>query len=394
MLLTRRSLLAGAAALPLGLAWPLCRAHAAPAPRVLVLLELNGGNDGLNTVVPYADPAYRRIRPQLALPRDQVLQIDERLGLHPALAPLLPAWGQRDFAIALGVGYPRPNRSHFRSIEIWNAGTAAEEGLQEGWLHRVIQESGVRTPADFAPQGIVLGGPEGPLAGAGLSPVVMRDPRQVSEALRLLNGTTSGTAAAVNPALAHILATRARMQAAAGGLAETLAKAPQLAVDFPKTDLGRQLERAAQLIAAAAPASVIKLQHSGYDTHARQAGRHAELLAELAGGLAAFRAALITAGAWQRTLVATYSEFGRRAAENASAGTDHGSAAPQLLLGGRLRGGFLGGQPSLDDLEGGDLKPQLDFRRVYATLAQDWLGLAPAPVSLGPQAPLAIVAPI
>jgi uncharacterized protein (DUF1501 family) len=154
------------------------------------------------------------------------------------------------------------------------------------------------------------------------------------------------------------------------------------------------LERAAQLIAAAAPASVIKLQHSGYDTHARQAGRHAELLAELAGGLAAFRAALITAGAWQRTLVATYSEFGRRAAENASAGTDHGSAAPQLLLGGRLRGGFLGGQPSLDDLEGGDLKPQLDFRRVYATLAQDWLGLAPAPVSLGPQAPLAIVAPI
>ena len=384
---SRRRLLTAATTLPLAAALRVPFATADALPRVLVLVELNGGNDGLNSVIPYADAAYRRARPALAVPRDRVLQLDERLGLHPALAPLLPAWEARELTIALGIGYERPNRSHFRSIEIWNSGSTAEEALQEGWLHRVIAEAG--QPRGFAAQGIVLGGPEGPLAGAALAPVVMRDPRQLQEAA-LLPGSDSGPVA--NPALAHILATRARMRSTAAEIERQLRAAPDFTTRFPKGDFGRQLAQAAALIAAGAAVSVVKLQHSGYDTHAQQDGRHAALLGALAEGLAAFRQALLEAGAWQRTLVATYAEFGRRVAENASGGSDHGAAAPHFLLGGRLRGGFLGDQPPLDDLEGGDLRYRLDLRRLYASLAGEWLGLPPAPDSLGRHPPLPLLA--
>lgn len=341
-------------------------------------------------MVPYADPAYARLRPALALPRDQVLQLDERVGLHPALQPLMPAWQAGDVAAALGVGYPRPNRSHFRSIEIWNSASAAEETLQDGWLHRVLVETGAAQapPPAFVPQGIVLGGPEGPLAGEALAPVVMRDPRQLSEATRLLG---SGATTAANPALAHILATRARTRGAAVEIGRRMKEAPPMTTDFPKSQLGRQLEIAATLITAGAPASVMKVQHSGYDTHAQQSNRHRVLLGELADALAAFRAAMIELDAWQRVLVMTYAEFGRRVAGNASGGTDHGTAAPHFLLGGRLRGGLYGVQPRLDDLEDGDLRPTLDFRRLYATAAGDWLGLPPAPASLGRHSRLPLI---
>ncbi|MGF1592632.1 MAG: DUF1501 domain-containing protein [Kiloniellaceae bacterium] len=395
-LLTRRRLLQTAAALPLAAGLPGRLAPAAEPPRVLVLVELNGGNDGLNTVVPYADPAYARARPTLSVPRDRVLQLDERLGLHPALAPLMPAWQAGDMALALGVGYRRPNRSHFRSIEIWNSASAADEVLQHGWLHRVLAETGIAAtapPPGFAAQGIVLGGPPGPLAGGALPTVTLRDPRQLHEAAaRPDDGAADGGAAAGNPSLAHILATRRQLRGAAAEIDRRLAATPALATPFPNTDLGGQLRQAARLIAAGTGASLFKLQHGGYDTHAGQAGRHAALLAELGEGLAAFRDAMIEAGCWRRCLVMTYAEFGRRVAENASGGTDHGSAAPQILLGGRLRGGLLGSQPPLDDLEDGDLRPLLDFRRLYAAVSQDWLGLPPAPGSLGRQLPLPLIA--
>lgn len=386
--ITRRALLTAAAAAGPLAALPLRFSRAGEPPRVLVLLELNGGNDGLNTVVPYSDPRYRRARPGLALARDRVIPLDEGLGLNAALAPLMAAWQAGELAIAQGVGYPRPNRSHFRSIEIWNSASTAEETLQEGWLHRVIVESGA-APAGFAAQGIVLGGPQGPLAGSALSPVVLRDRRELQEAARLSGGDAAGAA---NPALAHILATRARMQSAAREIDRRLQAGPELKTAFPSSDLGRQLQQAAALIAAGVQASVIKLQHAGYDTHAQQAQRHAVLLRELAEGLAAFRLALVEAGAWRRCLVATYAEFGRRVAENASGGSDHGAAAPHFLLGGRVRGGLLGEPPLLDDLEDGDLRFRLDFRRLYASLAQEWLGLPPAPASLGRHAPLRLLA--
>ncbi|WP_340117575.1 DUF1501 domain-containing protein [Pelagibius sp. 7325] len=390
--LTRRQLLTAAAIAPFIGTLPRAFARSAPAPRILVLVELNGGNDGLNTVIPYADAHYAAARPTLAIARDRVLQLDERLGLHPALAPLMPLWQAKNLGVALGVGYKPTNRSHFRSIEIWNSASTAEETLQDGWLHRVLTETGIDGTAQsaiedpaFDAQGIVLGGPEGPLAGSALAPVVMRDPRQLGQAVRLLDGQETPTG---NPALAHILTTRARMHGAALDVARRLKEAPPITTTFPKSALGRQFELAADLIAAGVPASFFKLQHSGYDTHAQQAPRHAALLGDLAEALVTFRQAMIEVGAWDRVLVVTYAEFGRRAAENASGGSDHGTAAPHFLLGGRLGGGFYGEQPRLDDLEGGDLTPRLDFRRLYAAVAQGWLGLPPAPGSLGRHAPL------
>ena len=397
----RRQLLLTAAALPLALsaggvsaggvyageAAAATAAATATATRTLVLIELNGGNDGLNSVVPYRDPAYARARPQLAVKRDTVLQLDEALGLHPNLEPLMAAWQAGDLAIALGVGYPRPNRSHFRSIEIWNTASTSEETLYEGWLNRAVSESGAATPLQGG-LGVILGGPAGPLAGDALTSVVMKDRRQLRRATRLLDGSDAGSA---NPALDHILAVRRQAHSAARQIEARLAEGPAQRLSFPNTVIGRQLEQAAAMIVSRVPAAVVKVQQGGYDTHAGQAGRHPRLLAELAAALAAFRQALKRAGGWERCLVMTYAEFGRRVGENASGGTDHGTAAPHFLLGGRVRGGFIGQQPSLTDLDAGDLRYSLDFRQLYASLATQWLGLPQGLAAFGGQRPLPIL---
>ena len=388
--MNRRHLLASALALPLGLS-PLSRAAAGEEPgasRTLVLLELAGGNDGLNSVVPYSDPAYYRARPKLAVERDRVLQLDETLGLNPALEPLMAAWEAGDLATVLGVGYPRPNRSHFRSIEIWNTASTSDETLQDGWLQRAVIEAG-GLPPGLGALGVVLGGPAGPLAGTALSTLVMKDKRQLQAAARLLDGTT---AQSPNPALDHILAVRRQAQAASVRIEARLATARPLKTDFPETALGRQLQLAATLVASTAPAAVIKVQQGGYDTHAGQAGQHPRLLGDLAASLSAFRRALLEAGAWQRCLVMTYAEFGRRVRENASGGTDHGTAAPHFLMGGSVSGGLYGRQPSLSDLEGGDLRHSVDFRRLYATAAQGFLGLPAGPGVFAGHRPLAVFA--
>lgn len=386
--ISRRRLLTTAAALPLAipLALPLGPGalQASGVPRTLVLVELNGGNDGLNTVVPYREAAYYRARPTLAVPADRVLQLDQALGLHPALEPLMPAWQDKDLAIALGVGYPRPNRSHFRSIEIWNTASDSAEVLHQGWLHQALQEAGEQA-SGAGRLGIVLGGATGPLAGDALTTVVMKNRQQLARAAGL---PENQSAASGNPALDHILSVRRQTHDAANRIAARLAKSSPLKTVFPKTSLGRQLAQAAAMIAGAVPASVIKVQQGGYDTHAGQAGRHPRLLGELAAALAAFREALIETGSWQRCLVMTYAEFGRRVGENASGGTDHGTAAPHLFMGARLRGGLLGRQPSLTDLEDGDLRHSLDFRRLYASVAADWLGLPRGLAAFGPQPPL------
>jgi uncharacterized protein (DUF1501 family) len=340
--------------------------------RVLVLLELNGGNDGLNTVIPYADPLYYRLRPNLAIAREQVLPLTETLGLHPALAPLQAAWEARELAIALGVGYPQPDRSHFRSIEIWETASDANQTLRQGWLARLFQAE--RLPAGLAAHGIVLGTSEGPLTGDAHT-LVLREPQRF---LRKAGQLTRPTATARNPALAHLLAVRQETRGGADALGERLARAPTLTTAFPATRLGRDLETAARLIVTGVPVPVIKLAHGSFDTHAQQRAVHERLLGELAAALAAFRAALTAHGRWRDVLVLTYSEFGRRAAENGSLGTDHGTAAPHFLLGDRVRGGLYGRQPSLARLADGDLVHSLDFRSLYRTVAQGHWGVSAA----------------
>jgi uncharacterized protein (DUF1501 family) len=347
---------------------PATYAAGADWSRILVLIELNGGNDGLNTVVPYTDPHYYTLRPRLAVARDSVLPLSEQLGFHPALEALMPAWHARELAVVLGVGYPDPNRSHFRSIEIWDTASDARQTLTDGWLARLFASS--PPPAGHVAHGVALGSGLGPLAGG--KALAINEPQQLlRQAARLPDGPHRPT----NPALTHLLAVRTETRRAADVLQERLAQPLEAGAAFPATRLGRQLEMTARLLAGRVPIAAIKLAHGGFDTHSRQRAIHDRLLKELAEGLAAFRQAMQRHGLWQRVLVLTYSEFGRRAQENGSAGTDHGTAAPHILLGGRVRGGFHGAQPSLDRLADGDLVHRVDFRQLYLTVAQRWWGV-------------------
>ena len=385
----RRALLQAALALPflwLRPAWPatLQAADTNGAPsgsrareRILLLVELHGGNDGLNTVIPYEDRAYYQARPQLAIPRDQVRQLTPRFGLHPALSPLMPLWDGKELAWIQGVGYPKPNRSHFRSIEIWDTASDSEQVLDKGWLSGLFEQYPL--PARFTAEGILLGkGDAGPLGGGKARTIALHDPAQF---LHQAGAVTPVSVATTNRALAHILEVRREISQAATDLQGRIQQQPPLAINFPTHKFGKQLEVAARLIAAKVPVAVIKVTHGSFDTHAGQLAAHHRLLEELAQGLMAFRAAMIQQGLWQDVLVMTYSEFGRRVGENASHGTDHGTAAPHVLMGGRVKGGLYGSHPSLTDLQAGDVKHSLDYRSLYATVIEQWWGL-PA-VSLG-----------
>lgn len=377
MTATRRDILRLGAALPLlGLAGRGLAATPARQARTLVLIELNGGNDGLNTLVPFRDAAYARLRPRLALPTDSLWRLDDAHALHPALAPLKPAWDAGEMAIVNGVGYPAPNRSHFRSIEIWNGGTSSAQVAANGWLARVPEALSAGVV-----DGVVLGGSVGPLSGPALRTIQMQSPAKF---LRKSSALVDGADEAANPALAHVLAVRHGVQSAADQIRSRLAGVPQ-PNGFPRSPLGRQLGIAARLLAAGLDMPVIKVSHSGFDTHANQLGKHARLLGQLAAAVTAFRGALIAAGRWNETLLCTYAEFGRRPSENGSRGTDHGTAAPHFLWGGGVKGGLYGAQPSLTDLAGGDLKHVVDYRRLYATAGR-FLG-ARTPVDFGQALP-------
>ncbi len=347
---------------------------------VLILVELKGGNDGLNTVIPYADPAYYAMRKNIGIKREQVLQLDEHSALHPALAPLLPLWQQRQLAIVQGVGYPQPNLSHFRSIEIWDTASRSDEYLREGWLTRAFAQAPV--PAGFAADGVVLGSAEmGPLAN-GARAIALVNPAQFIRAARLVEPVALREQ---NPALAHIIDVENDIVKAADKLRPRDGMIA-FKTAFPAGAFGTSVKTAMQVLAACdtpqhTPAqgqgvAVLRLTLNGFDTHQNQPGQQAALLKQLADGLIAMRAALTELGRWNDTLVMTYAEFGRRVRENQSNGTDHGTAAPHFVLGGRVKGGLYGAPPALGQLDGnGNLPVAVDFRQLYATVLGPWWGL-------------------
>lgn len=355
------------------------------ADRTLVLIELAGGNDGLNTVVPYADPAYQRLRPSIGISREALVQLDEKLGLHPSLAPLNDAWKAGELAIVQGVGYENPNRSHFRSIDIWDTASGSNRFLSEGWVAQLMGST--RRTAERLADAVVLGGGTGPVTGAGLRAVAMPDPQRF---LRQAQGMQAAGARPANPALAHLIKVQREIQDTAKELREVLARAPEVRSTFPNGLFAQQLRIAARLIGAGAVVPVVKLALGGFDTHANQPGPHANLLRQLGEGLAAFRKALADAGRWDRALVMTYSEFGRRAAQNGSNGTDHGTAAPHFVLGAKVKGGMVGPAPNLDELDNGDIRHAIDYRSLYATAARSWWGFGRSAV-LGEFKPLPIL---
>jgi uncharacterized protein (DUF1501 family) len=375
----RRDFLQLASVASLATTFPAIAKSAPRSPQwdhTLILLELNGGNDGLNTVVPYTDPQYYQLRPQLAIARDSLLPLSEKLAFNPALEALMPAWKANELGIILGVGYASPNRSHFRSIEIWETGSDSDEVLQQGWLARLFSQT--PPPRAYAADGIVIGRTPGPLQGGHTRTVIMRDAQQFIHQTQSVQAPSNTVG---NAALSHILDVQRELYEASSVLQQKLARAPRLDVVFPKTAIGRQLETAALILASATPVAVIKTSHGSFDTHSHQRGQQDRLLAELAAALMAFRQAMQSARLWDRVLVLSYSEFGRRAAENGSHGTDHGTAAPHLVLGGRVKGGFYGEQPSLTQLRDGDLQHHVDYRSLYATVARNWWQLRDDPFS-------------
>ncbi|GLS93743.1 DUF1501 domain-containing protein [Piscinibacter gummiphilus] len=352
--------------------------------RVLVLVELKGGNDGLNTVVPYADPAYAALRPTLALKPDVVLPLDEKVGLHPALAPLMPLWAQGELAVLQGLGYPSPNLSHFRSIEIWDSASASDEYLDDGWVARAMA-AGLRDRAHFTTEGVALGS-AGPGALRGARAVAIGNVDAFVAQSRLVRSVDGGG----SPALAHVLRVESDVMKAADGLRTP--PATPLATEFPAGAFGQAVRATCRIVAGQAGQGGVPVFHlslGSFDTHQQQAGTHAGLLKQLAEGLVALRAGLVEAGAWDRTLVLTYSEFGRRARENQSRGTDHGTASSHFALGGAVKGGLIGTMPELERLDATqNLVHTSDFRQVYATIARQWWGVPPEKVIRGRFDPL------
>jgi uncharacterized protein (DUF1501 family) len=368
---------AGAAAIPgryilfPDLAMALSDRAAPKAGRTLILLELKGGNDGLNTVIPFEDPLYYKQRPKLAIPGSEVHALGKGLGFHPSMKNLMPSWEGEDLAIALGVGYPEPNRSHFRSIDIINTASGSDLYIDQGWVSDLLASGSGKDENAIA--ALVLGQDDpGPLRGKGMRNLIISDPRYF---IKKAGQVPSSGASSLNPSLDHILKVREDVHESAKLLKERLKRPVKFNISFPKNRLGRTMEIAARLLASNVSMDVIKVSHGSFDTHSGQKNPHQRLLKEMADSLSAFRNAMVEAGLWDRVLVMTYSEFGRRVAENGSLGTDHGTAAPHFITGGKVRGGFYGRQPALDDLDAGDLKFTLDYRSLYSTVARDWWGV-------------------
>ncbi len=352
-------------------------------PETLLLVEFQGGNDGLNTVAPIRDPLYRRLRPSLALTDADALPVGQDLALHPALKPAMALWDAGDLALLLGVGYPQPDRSHFRSIDIWDTASDADRVLTTGWVTRALHAH----PRPRAADAFVLGRPHlGPVSGAGIKAVSLSNPSAFAKAA---TAVTAPAPQRHNPILDQISAVQGTLRAAGEDIQSRLRGiSSSLTADFPRTGIGGQFADALRLLVAGVEAPVIKLSLGSFDTHIDQAPQHARLLGDFASALAAFRRAAQTSGQWDRVILLTYSEFGRRPAENASRGTDHGTAAPLFLAGGAVRGGLIGTQPALDRLQNDDLVHTMDFRQVYAAVLHTLWGIGPESVFGKPIPPI------
>lgn len=351
--------------------------------RLLIVVQLHGGNDGLNTVVPYSDPRYRQLRPTLALAEDDLLPLDSRLALAPSLAPMWPAWEAGELAIVENVGYPNPDLSHFRSEAIWYT-AHPENPSGDGWLGRWAGSLATPGPLLATTVGPV---PSPATASASWVAPAVADPDTFGfdlvvpipedSALRralLHEGYVEGLGGGA--ALEAVAATGL----AAEAVVDLVASLPedQPPVSYPDTPLGRDLATAVRLLDGGLGVRVAWTATGGYDTHADQAGVQPGLLADLAGALSSLRADLAARGLAGRTAVLVWTEFGRRPAENASLGTDHGTANVAFLLGTPVQGGVVGSPPDLDHLDAaGNLVYDVDFRSLYETVLAEHLGVDP-----------------
>ena len=371
---------------------------------ILVVLQLAGGNDGLNTVIPLGNDAYRKSRPTIGVPEASILKLDPQTGLHPSLSGLASAYQEGHLAVVQGVGYPNPNRSHFRSTEIWATAVDSNKSSNTGWIGRYFDNacSGCDASVGIAmasqmPQALTASVPNGVLyqggGGGGKKKnkksggtqakadgsMMMEeddDAGQAGGSIGMLNGP--GNLGKLS-ALDFLERTEMDAKVSQQEIAQASGKAKN-SVPYPGTRLGQNFAMVSRLIAGGMPTRIYYLSLGGFDTHTQQAGAHERLLKEMGDAVAAFLSDLKAQGNLGRVSLMTFSEFGRRVKENASGGTDHGAAAPMFLAGGGIQSGLLGQMPSLapQDLFDGDVKYNTDFRSVYATVLEKHLGVKSA----------------
>ena len=356
---------------------------------VLVVVQLTGGNDGLNTVIPFTNADYYKLRPTIAVPKTDVKGITPDLGFHPAMGELAKLFEDKAVCVVQGVGYPNPNQSHFRSMDIWHGGSTADS-ITEGWVGKALKAKPL--PAFH----LAAGNEAAPLALGGaparvpsittLGDFQLKTSSSGGADMMAQKGVITAVASESNrgvdtprsPSLLDFVSRTQTTTYASSDKLQQIGKDYQPKVPYPATGLATRLKLAAQLIDAGIGARVFYVSIDGFDTHAGQGGAtgaHATLLETVSGAIAAFYRDVAARGHGERVCVLTFSEFGRRAKENGSHGTDHGSAAPMFLVGGQVKAGVVGTHPSLTKLDDGNLVHHTDFRRVYASVLTDWLGL-------------------
>ena len=359
------------------------KVHAASSTSgpILVVIQLAGGNDGLNTIVPYGSGLYYQDRPTIGVPAKSVIPIDHMVGFNPNLKNLKPLFDQGKVAIVQGVGYPNPDRSHFRSTDIWES--ADPVGVTPtGWLGRYLDTA--------------LADVDNPLKALALGPMVPRtlvgerasvpsietidsfrfllnrdDAAPILDAYRTMYG---GSPDAVPPYIGLVRKVEANADQSVSDL-QSVALSYKASVQYPQNSLSRDLQLVAQIISSGLGTRIFHLTVGGFDDHAAEVFTHARLLQYLGDSIAAFYQDLQNHGKADQVVIMTFSEFGRRVKENAGRGTDHGTAAPLFVVGSKVKGGIYGDDPILDSLDNnGDLKFQVDFRSVYGTILDGWLG--------------------
>ncbi len=380
-----------------------------PEDHILVVVQLAGGNDGLNTVIPFQDDTYHKARPGIGIGDANVLKLGrEPVALHPAMEGIKDLYDNGLATVVQGVGYPNPNRSHFTSMDIWHTGDTSAVG--NGWLGRYFDNAccgtdpkGQKVPNPMA--GIAIGR-EAPLAMQGrlTKPIGFENTdlfrwtgEDVHSALEdpYHNITRAGEVDEVDPGSTAAFLMRTALDAQVSSDKIRKAVAQQPLVQYPRNALGQQLAMVAAMIRAKLPTRVYYVSLGGFDTHAGQGGvngQHANLLRTFGSCVKAFQDELKAQQDHERVLTMSFSEFGRRVYQNASGGTDHGAAAPMFLFGPMVDAGVLGRHPSLKDLDSGDLKYNIDFRSVYSAVLQQWLGADPKAILKGSYRPAKVLA--
>jgi len=384
---------------------------------ILVVLQMAGGNDGINTVVPYANDFYHKARPRIGLKAEEVLKLNDAIGLHGAMKGFKSLYDAGQLSVIQGVGYPNPNRSHFRSTEIWQ--TASDSNLVEkhGWIGRYFDNAcagadptvgvtiGNQLPQAFfaaKPKGIVFNNPQNYrfMANGAATEESYKKLNELEMSSPLPDDNSGGSIAMLpagmpmtgGRAVDFISRTALDAQHSSDEV-RAIAARVQNQAEYPGSQLGTSLKLVAKLIGGGLPTRIYYVSQGGYDTHTNQLGSQQRLLGDLAESIKAFTDDLHAQGNMGRVLVMTFSEFGRRVSENANGGTDHGAAAPMFVIGNKVKAGLLGQYPSLApaDLFQGDVKYNVDFRSVYAGVLENWLKTKSAPILGKPFTPLPVV---